>query len=60
MFIKQYDLIFLQIVKVVIKHETALRAQAKKMNVESLRSNTVSFFYLINLICPTIAALNNL
>ena len=28
-----------QIVKAVVAHESALRAQAKKMNVESLRSN---------------------
>ena len=28
-----------QIVKAVISHETALKAQAKKMNVTSLRSN---------------------
>ena len=31
-----------QIVKAVVTHEAALKAQAKKMNVESLRSNTVS------------------
>ena len=31
------------IVKAVGAHERALRAQAKKMNVESLRANTVSF-----------------
>lgn len=31
-----------QIVKAVVSHEAALKAQAKKMNVESLRSNTVS------------------
>ena len=30
------------IVKAVVAHEKALRAQAKKMNVESLRSNVVS------------------
>jgi hypothetical protein len=29
---------FLQIVKAVIIHEAVLKAQAKKMNVESLRS----------------------
>ena len=29
------------IVKAVVAHEKALRAQAKKMNVESLRSNVV-------------------
>ena len=29
------------IVKAVVSHEAALRAQAKKMNVESLRSNAV-------------------
>ena len=29
------------IVKAVVSHEAALRAQAKKMNVESLRSNQV-------------------
>ena len=28
-----------QIVKAVVAHEAALRAQAKKMNVDSLRSN---------------------
>ena len=33
---------FTQIVKAVISHESALKAQAKKMNVESLRSNAVS------------------
>ncbi len=31
-----------QIVKAVVAHEAALKAQAKKMNVDSLRSNTVS------------------
>jgi len=31
-----------QIVKAVVVHEAALRAQAKKMNVDSLRSNTDS------------------
>jgi len=31
-----------QIVKAVITHEASLKAQAKKMNVESLRSNIVS------------------
>ena len=35
-----------QIVKAVVAHEAALRAQAKKMNVESLRSNTVSLITL--------------
>jgi len=30
---------YVQIVKAVVAHEAALRAQAKKMNVESLRSN---------------------
>lgn len=30
-----------QIVKAVVSHEAALKAQAKKMNVESLRSNAV-------------------
>merc|ERR1719268_387180 len=30
---------YTQIVKAVVAHEAALRAQAKKMNVESLRSN---------------------
>lgn len=30
-----------QIVKAVVGHEASLRAQAKKMNVESLRSNAV-------------------
>ena len=35
-----------QIVKAVISHETALKAQAKKMNVESLRSNTVSHNFI--------------
>jgi r-opsin len=29
----------LQIVKAVVMHEAALKAQAKKMNVDSLRSN---------------------
>ena len=28
-----------QIVKAVVSHESALKAQAKKMNVDSLRSN---------------------
>ena len=28
-------------VRAVVKHESALKAQAKKMNVESLRSNQV-------------------
>lgn len=31
------------IVKAVVSHEAALKAQAKKMNVESLRSNQVHF-----------------
>ena len=31
-----------QILKAVIAHESALKAQAKNMNVDSLRSNTVS------------------
>jgi hypothetical protein len=35
---------WLQIVKAVISHESALKAQAKKMNVESLRSNAVRLF----------------
>merc|ERR1719193_926316 len=30
---------YIQIVKAVVAHEAALRAQAKKMNVDSLRSN---------------------
>lgn len=30
---------YIQIVKAVVSHEAALRAQAKKMNVDSLRSN---------------------
>ena len=30
-----------QIVKAVVSHEAALKAQAKKMNVDSLRSNPV-------------------
>ena len=50
-FPKKYDVIYwrtcmlknFQIVKAVVSHEAALKAQAKKMNVESLRSNTVSF-----------------
>lgn len=33
-----------QIVKAVVVHEAALKAQAKKMNVDSLRSNAVSLF----------------
>ena len=32
---------YTQIVRAVVKHESALKAQAKKMNVESLRSNQV-------------------
>ena len=43
-----FFLTFTQIVKAVISHETALKAQAKKMNVESLRSNAVSKFSKIN------------
>lgn len=35
-----------QIVKAVVAHEAALRAQAKKMNVDSLRSNAVKVFCL--------------
>ena len=31
-----------QIVKAVVSHESSLRKQAAKMNVESLRSNAVS------------------
>ena len=30
---------YTQIVKAVVMHEAALKAQAKKMNVDSLRSN---------------------
>jgi len=37
---------YAQIVKAVVGHEAALKAQAKKMNVESLRSNAVRPFYL--------------
>ncbi len=33
---------FAQIVKAVVMHEAALKAQAKKMNVESLRSGDQS------------------
>ncbi len=33
-----------QIVKAVVAHEASLKAQAKKMNVESLRSNAVRNF----------------
>lgn len=33
-------LFYVQIVKAVVMHEAALKAQAKKMNVDSLRSNT--------------------
>ena len=36
---------YVQIVKAVVSHEAALRAQAKKMNVDSLRSNQVDFFF---------------
>ena len=32
---------YTQIVRAVVAHESALKAQAKKMNVESLRSNQV-------------------
>ena len=32
-----------QIFKAVVVHEAALKAQAKKMNVDSLRSNAVSY-----------------
>jgi len=32
------------IVKAVVSHEASLRAQAKKMNVDSLRSNAVRYF----------------
>ena len=34
---------YAQIVKAVVSHEAALKAQAKKMNVDSLRSNKVGF-----------------
>ena len=34
-----------QIVGAVVSHEKALKAQAKKMNVESLRSNEVSWYW---------------
>ncbi len=34
-----------QIVKAVVAHEAALKAQAKKMNVDSLRSGQVSHFF---------------
>jgi len=40
---------YTQIVKAVVTHEASLRAQAKKMNVESLRSNVVrylTYFYI--------------
>ena len=41
-----------QIVHAVVAHERALKAQAKKMNVDSLRSNqvTISFQISISLI----------
>ena len=34
-----------QIVAAVVAHERALKAQAKKMNVESLRSNQVTLVF---------------
>ena len=36
-----------QIVKAVVSHEAALRKQAEKMNVESLRSNAVRFLWVL-------------
>ena len=48
-----------QIFKAVVTHEASLKAQAKKMNVESLRSNTVSKltdfeFLMKNVIHPNV------
>ena len=37
---------YTQIVKAVVAHESALKAQAKKMNVDSLRSNQVRTFHI--------------
>ena len=39
---KNQKITFVQIVKAVVSHEAALKAQAKKMNVESLRSGDQS------------------
>ncbi len=39
---KNQEITFVQIVKAVVSHEAALKAQAKKMNVESLRSGDQS------------------
>ena len=36
-----------QIVKAVVCHEAALRKQAEKMNVESLRSNAVRYLWVL-------------
>ena len=41
---------YTQIVKAVVMHEAALKAQAKKMNVDSLRSN-VSVMKALNFMC---------
>jgi hypothetical protein len=40
--------LFPQIVKAVVAHENALRKQAAKMNVESLRSNAVTIFSFLS------------
>ena len=46
-----------QIVMAVVSHERALKAQAKKMNVESLRANEVS---MLNNFLETVASINNM
>ena len=39
-----------QIVKAVVSHEAALRKQAGKMNVESLRSNAVRYLWVLSVL----------
>ena len=39
---------YVQIVTSVVRHESNLRIQAKKMNIESLRSNQVCFWFSLS------------
>ena len=43
---KIYFIYYTQIVRAVVVHESALKSQAKKMNVESFRSNEVFILLL--------------
>ena len=45
---------YFQIVRAVIMHEAALKAQAKKMNVSSLRANVSDFLaFSFGLFCKS-------